>query len=129
MVKKICARSFLTREPITLAIAKECVAAYTKGVESQTITPDMIIAQVAKKYGVSKQDLYGRQRTKQIASARNISIYIIRRVTGISFPAIGELFERDHSTIISANDTVKTNMKSTPLFAMEIEDLIKEITE
>jgi chromosomal replication initiator protein len=129
VVKKICARSFLTREPITLAIAKECVAAYTQGVDHQTITPEMIISRVAKKYGVSKEDIYGRQRTKQIASARNISIYIIRKVTGISFPAIGELFDRDHSTIISANDSVKNNIKNTPLFAMEIDDLIKEITE
>ncbi len=129
VVKKICARSFLTREPITLAIAKECVAAYTKDNDTPSVTPDMIVARVAKKYGISKEDIYGRQRTKHIATARNISIYIIRKVTGISFPMIGDLFDRDHSTIISANNTVESNMKSTPLFAMEINDLIKEITE
>ncbi|MBO5778895.1 MAG: chromosomal replication initiator protein DnaA [Clostridia bacterium] len=129
VVKKICARSFLTREPITLAIAKECVAAYTKDNDTQSVTPDMIVARVAKKYGISKEDIYGRQRTKHIATARNISIYIIRKITGISFPMIGELFDRDHSTIISANNTVENNMKTTPLFAMEINDLIKEITE
>lgn len=129
VVKKICARSFLTREPITLAIAKECVASYTKGMDTPSVTPDMIVARVAKKYGISKEDIYGRQRTKHIATARNISIYIIRKVTGISFPTIGELFERDHSTIISANNSVENNIKNTPLFAMEINDLIKEITE
>ena len=97
--------------------------------EATAVTPDMIVARVAKKYGVSKEDIYGRQRTKHIATARNISIYIIRKITGISFPMIGDLFERDHSTIISANNTVEANVKSTPLFAMEINDLIKEITE
>ena len=129
VVKKICARSFLTREPITLSMAKECVAAFTKGNEAEAITPDMIVSRVAKKYGVSKEDIYGRQRTKHIAAARNISIYIIRKITGISFPMIGDLFERDHSTIISANNSVENNIKNTPLFAMEINDLIKEITE
>lgn len=128
-VKKICARSYLTREPITLPMAKDCIAALVSGVEAPQVTAEKIISRVSKKYGVTEEEIYGRKRTKHIASARNISIYIIRKVTELSFPAIGKLFDRDHSTIISANDSIEQNLQSNPLFAMEIADLIKEITE
>ena len=128
-VKKICARSYLTREPITLPMAKDCIAAFVSGVEAPQVTAEKIISRVSKKYGVTEEEIYGRKRTKHIASARNISIYIIRKVTDMSFPTIGKLFDRDHSTIISANDSIEQNIQTNPLFAMEIADLIKEITE
>ena len=128
-VKKICARSYLTREPITLPMAKDCIAAFVSGVEAPQVTAEKIISRVSKKYGVTEDEIFGRKRTKHIASARNISIYIIRKVTEMSFPTIGKLFDRDHSTIISANDSIEQNIQTNPLFAMEIADLIKEITE
>ena len=128
-VKKICARSYLTREPITLPMAKDCIAAFVSGVEAPQVTAEKIISRVSKKYGVTEDEIYGRKRTKHIANARNISIYIIRKITDLSFPAIGKLFDRDHSTIISSNDSVEQNIKNNPLFSIEISDLMKEITE
>lgn len=128
-VKKICARSYLTKEPITLPMAKDCIAAFVSGSEPPNVTAEKIISRISKKYGVTEEEIYGRKRTKHIATARNISIYIIRKVTELSFPAIGKIFDRDHSTIISANDTIEQSLKTNPLFAMEINDLIKEITE
>ncbi len=128
-VKKICARSYLSKEPITLPMARECIAAFVQGAEPPTVTADKIVARVAKKYGVTEEEIYGRKRTKHIAHARNVSIYIIRKVTELSFPAIGKLFDRDHSTIISANDTVEQNLKGNPLLSIELTDLMKEITE
>ncbi len=128
-VKKISARSYLSGEPITLAMAKDCIATFVTGSEPPSVTAEKIISRVAKKYGVTEEEIYGRKRTKHIAGARNISIYIIRRITEMSFPAIGKIFDRDHSTIISANDSIDQEVKVNSLFAMEINDLIKEITE
>ncbi len=128
-VKKICARSYLTKEPITLSMTKDCIATFVTGNEPPSVTAEKIVSRVAKKYGITEEEIYGRKRTKHIASARAISIYIIRKVTEMSFPAIGKMFDRDHSTIISANDSIDQDVKSNPLFAMEISDLIKEITE
>ncbi len=128
-VRRICAHSYLSKRPVTLSMAKECIAAFVQGSEPPTVTAERIVSRVAKKYGVTVDEVYGRKRTKHIASARNISIYIIRKVTDLSFPAIGKLFDRDYSTIISAKDSVEKIMKSSPLFAMEINDLIQELTE
>lgn len=128
-VKKISARCFLSKEPITLELAKECTAPFIKAEASPSVTADSIIAHIAKKYGVAIDDILGRKRTKDIAKARNIAIYSIRRVTGLSQPMIGKKFDRDHTTILSAINSIDEEMKKAPLFELEINDLIKELTE
>ncbi len=128
-VKKISARCFLSKEPITLELAKECTAPFIKAEASPSVTADSIIAHIAKKYGVAVDDILGRKRTKDIAKARNIAIYSIRRVTGLSQPMIGKKFDRDHTTILSAINSIDEEMRKAPLFELEINDLIKELTE
>ena len=46
----------------------------------------------------------------------------------MSYPNIGKIFGRDHSTIMASYDKVSKKL-TDPLFNMEIEDLIHEITE
>lgn len=128
-VKKISARCFLSKEPITLELAKECTAPFIRTESSPSVTADGIISHIAKKYGVAVDDILGRQRTKAIARARNIAIYSIRRVTGLSQPMIGKKFDRDHTTILSAINSIEDEMKKSPLFELEINDLIKELTD
>ena len=128
-VKRICARSFLTGETITLETAKVCLEAFVTVAEPPSVTAERIVDRVAKKYGVSCDDIYGRKRTKHIAFARATAIYIIRKITDMSFPAIGKIFDRDHSTIISANQMIVDEFEKNPLLEIEINDLIKEITE
>ena len=128
-VKKISARCYLSKETVTLDLAKDCAAPFIKTGATPAVTADSIVAHVAKKYGVAVDDIYGRQRTKPIARARNISIYVIRRVTGLSLPVIGKRFDRDHTTILSSINAIEEEMKANPLFDLEINDLVKEITE
>jgi len=128
-VKRICARSYLGGEKITLDLAKECVATFITGKEPDSVTAEKIVARVGAKYGVSEEDIYGKKRTKDIKDARNISIYIVRKITDMSLPAIGKMYNRDHSTILSSITYVENEMARTPLFDIEIKELIKEITE
>ena len=128
-IKRICAKAFLTGEKITLESAKNCMSAFATPVEPPSVTAERIVDRVAKKYGVSTEDVYGKKRTKHIAYARSVSIYIIRKITDMSFPAIGKIFDRDHTTIISANQMMVNELAKSPLLEIEINDLIKEITE
>ena len=61
--------------------------------------------------------------------ARSIAIYIIKKITTLSFPAIGKIFDRDHSTIINANNMITSEIASSPLLEIEVNELIREITE
>lgn len=128
-IKRICARSLLNGEPITVEMARECIGAYISADEPPQITSKKIVSRVSKKYGISEDDIYGRKRSKPIANARNISMYIIRKLTDMTLVQIAQTFDRDHSTVMSAIKAVQDDISANPLFEIEINDLIKEITE
>ena len=97
------------------------------GSEPASVTVDRILEKVSQKYGISVEDIKGRKRTKEIALVRHRSIYIIRKLTDLSFPAIGKLFGRDHTTIMASLDTVEREMAKDSLLEIEMSDLIREL--
>ena len=88
---------------------------------------DKIFTAVQKKYEIKREDIVGDKRTKDIANARHITVYVIRSVTDMSLPNIGKILNRDHTTIMSSINTVERLMAKNPVFRTEIEELVKEI--
>jgi chromosomal replication initiator protein len=67
----------------------------------RTLTPPQIISVVADFYHTSPDSLHGPERSKDIAWARQVAMYLIREETDASLPSIGEaLGNRDHTTIM-----------------------------
>jgi chromosomal replication initiator protein len=63
-------------------------------------TPGTLIRIVAEYYGLTEADIVGRRRTKMIANARQVAMYLLRVENCLSLPAIGELVGgRDHTTV------------------------------
>ncbi len=126
-VKKLGALSFLQGKEITLELAHECINELLGGAEPVSTTVEKIFAAVFRKYQISKEDLVGSKRNKEIAAARHIAVYLIRDLTEMSYPNIAKIFERDHSTIITSCNRVEGMMQGDSIFALEINDLKKEI--
>jgi chromosomal replication initiator protein len=68
---------------------------------------DMIVL-VANSYEVPVHGVLSRSKAWMYAKPRRIAMYLIRKYTPLTFPAIGELFDRHHSTVITAIDTVES---------------------
>ena len=81
-----------------------------------------------KHYDVSKEDLVGPKRNKEIASPRHIAIFLIREITEMSFPNIAKLFNRDHATVMTSYNNMLARTQTDPIFASEINELKKELT-
>ena len=65
------------------------------------------------------------ERTREIAQARQIAMYLIRRMTNLSLNDIGKEFgDRDHTTVLHSLDKVEKQMRTDPAFA----EVVKEIT-
>jgi len=128
-VKKLVAIKFLYGNDITMEIAKNCMSELLGGSEPINVTVDKIFAAIEKKYDVSKSDLIGKSRVKDVAQARHVAIYLIRTITEMSLPNIGKLFNRDHSTIISSIDKIEKRIGTSPAFEIEINDIVKEIKD
>jgi len=76
------------------------------------VEPSRVVDLVARKFNLTSEKLLGRDRTKEVAFPRQIAMYLLREESKISYPQIGEVLGgRDHSTVMSAIDKIKDQIK------------------
>jgi chromosomal replication initiator protein len=78
---------------------------------------DRVIEVVCQFYGVEKAALLGSDRTQHVAMVRHIAMYLARLYSGLSYPALGSAFQRDHSSIIHGVRMIERRIKDQPAFA------------
>lgn len=70
-----------------------------------------VVEMVADHFRLSMDDMTGRSRTKEVAYARQIAMYLLREENGLSLPAIGQLLGgRDHSTVRYGVEKVESDL-------------------
>ena len=74
-------------------------------------TPSLIISQVCKFYSMDESVIRGTLKNKGTTEARQIAIYLTRKLTNLSLPDIGKEFGRDHSTVLYAIRKVEVALK------------------
>lgn len=87
-------------------------------------TPEAIIDYIAKYFDLDTDSLQGQSRGRDVTNARQIAMYLIRRMNNMSLKDIGKAFNRDHSTVMHSLEKVENQMRSDPAFA----EVVKEIT-
>ena len=113
----------LNNQPVTTALAEQTLQDFfSTDVE---IKPTDIISQVAKYFHLTFDDIVGRTRTKNIALARQIAMYLAREMTSMSLVDIGEVFGgRDHTTVMHAYTRISNEMQEK----REIYNYVMELT-
>ncbi len=84
--------------------------------DERSTTPSDIIRFVAQHYGVRVADIKGRSNRRSIALPRQVAMYLIRQLLELSFPEIGRIFSKHHSTVMYAVDSVQKMRQSNPDF-------------
>ncbi|MBE6117110.1 MAG: chromosomal replication initiator protein DnaA [Erysipelotrichaceae bacterium] len=101
----------------------------TPAVEKDGLNSGRIIKCVADYYGLTRNQIIGKTRTKNIANARHISIYLCRKLLDLPYIKIGEEFGgRDHSTIISSCIKVQNEIEKDRFFAEAVSELEKRLS-
>lgn len=78
---------------------------------SANINPNTVVKCVAEFFDINPNDLIGRSRKKEYVEARQIAMYLLREILGLSYPYIGEkLGKRDHTTVIYACEKVEQEL-------------------
>ena len=127
-ISKINVMAEVTGTAPTLVMAQNIVKEILTETQSVPVTVDKIIAEVAAIYKVTPEEIRGQNRSAQISTARQIAIYVVHKITGISYTSIGQEFGgRDHSTIVYAINKVKMILKKDSQYRATVEDLIKNI--
>ena len=66
------------------------------------VTSDQILDKCAQHFNLRRRDLLSKRRNKKVADARHIAMFLCRELTHASFPAIGDLFNCHHSSVLHA---------------------------
>ncbi len=108
-LNKIIAMSKLSNNrEINLELAQEVLSYLIDPNIPAKLSNDFILQIVADHFGIQKNDIISKKKTKEIARARHIAVYLCRTMTDSTLQEIGKsIGGRDHSTIINSNEYVE----------------------
>ncbi len=86
-------------------------------------TPEFIIKAVAKYFEINPEDITGKDRSQKMIEPRKIAMYMVRDMTHLSFPKMGEVFNKDHSTVKHAIDSLEEQLKDDAVLREKIQDV------
>ena len=111
-VKKLRAYVDLNGMELTLENVTRAISDMFKSEGNALPTPNLIISQVCKFYSIDESVLRGTLKNKGTAEARQVAIYLIRKLTNLSTPDIGKELNKDHSTVLYSIKKVESALKS-----------------
>lgn len=126
MITRLAAYSAICNiKNYTLETAMEALDEYVNGMGQYTVNSiGKIINIVSQYFKLTPDDLKGKKRSKDIANARMIAMYLCRILTDETYPRIGlEFGGRDHSTVIHAYEKINEDIKNNE----ELEKIISEL--
>ena len=88
---------------------------------------EKILSAVSSHYSIPIDAIKSKKRNENISNARQTAMYLIKNLTELTLKSIGEIFNRDYSTVISSISKVDINIKTKNNTSTEIKKLIKEI--
>ena len=127
-VKKIKAQQELDPNlDLSLSSIDDVLGPLFKGKGAYVPTSDDIIEETAKYFSVPVSELKGKSRTKNVTLARQVAMYLLRTLTSRTQQEIGEIFDRDHTTVISSLNKVVALLSQSPDFNRTLKDITANI--
>ena len=120
-LNKVIAYNELNNNSLTLKNTKAILSSIIKTPKNRSISPQQIIKTVADFYNIKPQQLFEKNRKKEIAFPRQIAMYLMREESKFSFPSIGEKFSnRDHTTVLHACKKINRELQENESLEEEI---------
>ena len=123
---RLAALASMGKSSITTEFARQALRDL---IRTHDLKPDieMIQKTVSDFFYIRLADLKSKKRTQHIAFCRQVAMYLCRKMTDSSFPAIGEAFGRDHSTVIHAHNLIARRIANDSAFRFSIEKIEREL--
>ena len=127
-LNKIRVYQQLGQKEVTLSLAQKILRDLISKDNRQEITPEIIMSVVAEHLGVSVEDIKSKRRTKNIAQARQVVMYLCRVLTDKGLQDIGDAVGgKDHSTVINGIKKIEEKKKTDAEFVAQLEVIKKKI--
>jgi chromosomal replication initiator protein len=79
-----------------------------------------ILDHVARYFGLQSEELTSRSRHRKVLYPRQVCMYLCRKHTNASLQSIGTLFQRDHSSVLYAVQSLKKKFDTNPRYQREV---------
>lgn len=118
--------SFMGRR-ISTSLAKDVLKAYVQ-VSQKEISIARIVEIVCQYYDIDEQSLNSSKRTRDLAQARQVAMYLAKQHTKLPLAAIGTAIGgRNHATVLHSFKQVTNMLETDKLFRSQIEEIEKAI--
>ena len=129
-VKRILAYAGIERtNTISMELAQKALKEILSTLPKRDITTKVIIDEVEKYFRLPGGTLATKRRSNDVAYPRHIAMYIAREVLDESYPRIGEEFNRDHTTVMTAVKKIRENLSGDTELSAIIQDLVENINK
>ncbi len=121
---RLLAHASLNNSEITLDFTKRILSGIFGKIEKKKIDAEEIKNVVSSYFSISVEDIEGGKRSQDYTIPRQIAMYLIRELTNLSLPQIGNLFGgRDHTTVLYSIDKIKRELKKDENLKAAVEEI------
>ncbi|MDR7302013.1 chromosomal replication initiator protein DnaA [Haloactinomyces albus] len=127
---RVTAFASLNQQPVDVQLAEIVLRDLIPDSHTPEITAGTIMAVTAEFFEVTVDDLCGPGKTKALAQARQIAMYLCRELTDSSLPKIGQSFGgRDHTTVMHADKKIRNGMAERRRVYDQVQELTARIKQ
>jgi len=127
---RVTAFASLNQQPVDVGLAEIVLRDLIPDSQVPEISVSTIMGVTAEYFSVSMDDLCGPGKTKALAQARQISMYLCRELTDMSLPRIGQTFGgRDHTTVMHAEKKIRKEMAERRRVYDQVQELTSRIKQ
>jgi chromosomal replication initiator protein len=128
LLTQVLARAALAKQPLTAALAEQVINKNGAQPRRRTTNVAQVLEATATYHQLSLDDLLSKRRTKDVAHARQIAMYLAREETDASYPQIGAaLGGRNHSTVLYGYQKIAKTVETDEALRREIGDIRRQL--
>ncbi len=125
---KMISMAEISHGDITMELAQEVVTSLLPKDGKVKFSPDKIMEKVASYYGVTKQDIIGKNRSQKVALPRQVAMYLCSTLTDMNYSTIGNAFGgKDRTTAMHNIKKIEEDIKKKEKLNDEINSILKDI--
>ena len=129
-LNRVIAYAQLLRTEVTAElVAKALTNIASRASDSTNIIPPMLINTIASSFHLTTEDLIGRRRDREVAQARQVAMYLLKKQNNCSLAEIGTILGgRNPSTVSHACEKIAMDIQASPLLRRKIQGIQKKIS-
>ena len=121
--------TLIGKRSATMDEAREAFNGQIEEEKNEGLTPDQIISTVCRYFDITKEDIVGKKKSKDVVEPRMIAIYLISEILEIPLVSIGKIFGgRDHTTIMHSRDKISDQLKTSHKIQSFVSEIKKMLT-